>query len=183
MNLQQIAESYGFPYEEHEVHTSDGYILTLMRISHGRENADIPNRPPIFLVHSFLDSAVFWAFRGPELSPVFYLADSGYDVWLYNARGTSRSLEHETLNWQINNEYWDISWLDQSYDFDACIEDILAITGYENLAVAVANLYNSQFFTGMASRPEFYRDRLSVVLSFQPIFEFQHTTLPNYLLL
>ena len=34
-----LIASHGYPVEEHEVHTVDGFILTLHRIPHGLKNA------------------------------------------------------------------------------------------------------------------------------------------------
>ena len=180
MDLQQICNYYGYPFEEHAITTSDGYILSLMRVPSGRENSDISNRPPILLIHSFLDAAVFWAIRGPDFSPAFYLADAGYDVWLINVRGTSRSLRHESLDWETDEAYWDVSWLEMSHDNDAAIQYIQQETNYETIAVAVANLYNHQFFTGMSNNPQFYHDSVSIVLALDPIFHMEYNTLPNY---
>ena len=108
-----------------------------MRIPHGLNNADAGDRPPVFLIHSFSDSGVFFALHGQEESPAFYLADSGYDVWLLNARGTSMSLGHETLDWRFDREYWQLSWLDYSIDYRDTIQFIIDNTNYESVAVAV----------------------------------------------
>lgn len=37
-------------------------------------------------------------FLGPPDALAFYLSDRGYDVWLFNARGTELSRKHKTLN-------------------------------------------------------------------------------------
>lgn len=36
----EIVQHHGYPYEEHEVLTEDGYYLTLQRIPHGRDNPE-----------------------------------------------------------------------------------------------------------------------------------------------
>lgn len=56
----------GFPAETHEVHTEDGFILTLHRMpgnkTHGYDKALLP----VFLQHGLLDSSADWIIRGPD---------------------------------------------------------------------------------------------------------------------
>jgi len=56
----ELITKYGFPVELHDVTTEDGYILTLHRIPHGRNESKIGNKPVIFLQHGFLGSSADW---------------------------------------------------------------------------------------------------------------------------
>lgn len=50
-------KSHGYPLEEHHVQTEDGYILTVHRITHGRNEDPSDHRktkPPVFLMHGEL---------------------------------------------------------------------------------------------------------------------------------
>lgn len=49
-------ESYGYPLEEHEVRTEDGYILTVHRIPYGRYDVldKEASRPAVLLMHGIL---------------------------------------------------------------------------------------------------------------------------------
>lgn len=80
--IDQIVKDYGYPFEEHEVITSDGYILKAFRIPHGKNQDSNEKRPAVIFQHGILDSADFGVCHGPELSPAFYLANLGYDVWV-----------------------------------------------------------------------------------------------------
>jgi len=43
------------------VTTADGFLLSLQRIPHGKQNAEKPaSRPVIFLQHGLLDSSATW---------------------------------------------------------------------------------------------------------------------------
>ncbi|CAF1581484.1 unnamed protein product, partial [Rotaria magnacalcarata] len=78
--ITQLIQSKGYPCEEHKVTTSDGYILGIFRIPHGR-NASSLGRP-VLLQHGLLDAAATWVMNLPDQSLAYILVDAGYDVWL-----------------------------------------------------------------------------------------------------
>lgn len=80
--VEQIIEDYGYPLEKHYVHTSDGYILGLWRIPHGKDQTYEQGRPIVLWQHGGFDSSDALFVHGPELSPAFFLANQGYDVWV-----------------------------------------------------------------------------------------------------
>lgn len=71
----------GYPLEEHDVTTRDGYILRTFRIPHGRhENASEASttiRPPVLLLHGVSLSSTCWVVNEPSESLAFILADAG----------------------------------------------------------------------------------------------------------
>lgn len=150
-----------------------------MRIPYGLNYREGIERPPILLVHSFTEGGVAFALHGETESPAFYLSEAGYDIWILNTRGTSQSLGHENLDWRFDREYWQTSWLDFSNDYTDTIQHIVDYTIFDNVAVAVCNMYNSQFFAGISHRPDFYHERVSIVFSLGPILQYQYSNLPN----
>lgn len=57
----------GYPVEEHEVTTDDGYILTLYRIPFGNRSAKTEKlRPPVLLCHALLESSNSFIALGPD---------------------------------------------------------------------------------------------------------------------
>ncbi len=82
VSTPDLIRSKGYPVEEHDVTTEDGYILTMHRIN---RNAD--PKPVVFLQHGLLDSSSTWVVNFASQSLGFILADNNYDVWLGNMRG------------------------------------------------------------------------------------------------
>ena len=68
------------------------------RIPHGKNNADQQNKPVALLMHCLMCSSAIYITYGPENGLAFILADLGYDVWLPNARGTTYSRKHISLD-------------------------------------------------------------------------------------
>ncbi|GFO02252.1 lipase [Plakobranchus ocellatus] len=126
MNATELITSRGYPCEEHEVTTKDGYILTLQRIPHGRQNKEYNGRRPVALLkHGVLGSATSFVVNRANESLAFLLADSGVDVWLANSRGNAYSRRHKTLS-PSDSKFWDFSWDEiAKYDLPAEINYII----------------------------------------------------------
>ena len=77
--------------EEHLVTTADGYILKVIRVPGSESNPPASGKKVVFLQHGLLCSSADWVVLGPGKSIVYLLVEAGYDVWLGNARGKSKS--------------------------------------------------------------------------------------------
>ena len=100
--ISEIITENGFKFEEHNVTTQDGYILTMHRI---------PNNTgrPVLLQHGIEDCSIQWVINSPDNAPAFKLARAGFDVWMGNNRGNRFSEGH--VKWTVEDkEYWDFDF-------------------------------------------------------------------------
>ncbi|KAJ0972602.1 hypothetical protein J5N97_020561 [Dioscorea zingiberensis] len=124
-----VVVPHGYKCQEFEVKTEDGYILSMQRIPEGRVGGNGGNRQPVLLQHGVLMDGMTWLLNSPEQSLAFVLADSGFDVWIANTRGTRWSRRHATLN-ASSRAYWAWSWDELvMYDLPATIDFVFSHTG------------------------------------------------------
>uniref|UniRef100_A0A8R1DPS2 Lipase n=1 Tax=Caenorhabditis japonica TaxID=281687 RepID=A0A8R1DPS2_CAEJA len=158
LDTTEIIKTWGYPVEEHNVTTDDGYILTMHRIPYGRDSpkGSTP-RPIIFLQHGFLCSSFDWIANLPHQSAGFVFADAGFDVWMGNFRGNTYSRQHVSLN-PNEQKFWDWSW-DQIAQFDipAQIGKALEVSGQSSLHYVGHSLGTLTMFTKLSTDPEFSR--------------------------
>lgn len=108
-----MIEYWGYPAEEHEVNTSDGYIIRIHRIPHGKyEGLSGSPKPVVFLQHGLLCSSSNWVSNLPSEALGFILADAGFDVWMGNSRGNTYGLQHVVMR-PDQTEFWDFRYSNQ----------------------------------------------------------------------
>ena len=107
----------GFPFEQHNITTSDGHILTMHRIP--------GNGSPILLQHGIEDSSIAWVINSADKALAFILSKKGHDVWMGNNRGNTFSMGHQ--KYQPNQEeFWRFDQEEMGiYDLQAEISYIL----------------------------------------------------------
>nr|XP_040033220.1 gastric triacylglycerol lipase isoform X3 [Gasterosteus aculeatus aculeatus] len=156
MNISEIVRWWGYPAEEHQVPTEDGYILTVNRIPGGRQHAAGPagQGPAVFLQHGLLAAGSNWITNLPDSSLGFVLADAGYDVWIGNSRGNTWSRNHRTLR-PNQEEFWRFSYDEMALlDLPAVVNHILKATGQNQISYIGHSQGTTIAFIAFSSLPE-----------------------------
>merc|ERR1712168_565079 len=108
LSTPELIKYWGYPSEVHEAETSDGYLLTLHRIPHGKNLKGKPAKGVFFLQHTILSTSADFVMSLPQQNLAFTLADQGYDVWMGNVRGNTYSKKHKTHK-IYSSAFWDFS--------------------------------------------------------------------------
>ncbi|XP_049915586.1 gastric triacylglycerol lipase [Epinephelus moara] len=153
MNISEIIRYWGYPAEEHEVLTEDGYILTLNRIPQGRKHTE-GSRPAVFLQHGLLAAGSNWITNLPNSSLGYVLADAGYDVWIGNSRGNTWSRKHHTLT-PDQDDFWRFSYDEMALkDLPAVINYVLKVTSQEQIYYVGHSQGTTIAFIAFSTLPE-----------------------------
>ncbi|XP_072659782.1 lipase member K isoform X2 [Canis lupus baileyi] len=177
MNISQIISYWGYPHEEYDVVTEDGYVLGIYRIPRGRRCPRKTLRPVVYLQHGLIASATNWICNLPNNSLAFLLADFGYDVWMGNSRGNTWSRRHLKVS-PKSREYWAFS-LDEmaNYDLPATINFILEKTGQEQLYYVGHSQGTTIAFIAFSTNPELAK-RIKIFFALAPVITVKYTQSP-----
>jgi lysosomal acid lipase/cholesteryl ester hydrolase len=137
-------------------------------------------RPIVNLVDGEQSTGEGFMLHGPELSPAFYLYNQGYDVWLTNRRGDYYSRNHQTLNADTDSEFWEFGYEEMAIDHIATTEFILQATGRESLSIIALFSGGSTTIASASMNPEFYEQRVDVLIALVPDLSMQHTPSPLF---
>ncbi|XP_047991393.1 lysosomal acid lipase/cholesteryl ester hydrolase-like [Leguminivora glycinivorella] len=183
LNFIQIAEKHGYISEQYTVQTEDGYLLNLYRITCSPKCDSEKTKTPVLLMNGLLATADCFLDAGVDNGLPYLLADSCYDVWVGNARGTYDGRKHITLDPDKDTAFWDFS-IDEigKYDLPATIDFVLNHTGEPQLSYIGVSQGAGSFFVMCSERPE-YSDKVKVLIALAPSSKHVHTKSPIFRIL
>ncbi|XP_049825351.1 lipase 3 [Aethina tumida] len=172
---QLLVEAQGYTFENHEVTSESGHILTLHRIPHAKEKTGRSSQRPIALFqHGLLAASDSWLFRGGGKDMPYILAKAGYDVWLSNMRGNVYSNKHQTLDSQRDEEYWNFGLEEVAkYDLPAIIDYILDVANQQSLFFLGHSIGSTVGLIMCALKPE-YNSKIRAHLALAPLVYVTH---------
>ncbi|XP_052777753.1 gastric triacylglycerol lipase-like [Mya arenaria] len=181
MPLQsQLITSKGYPCEEYDVETTDGYILSVQRIPHGRKPSPASKdvtRPVVLLQHGLLSCSACWVENLANNSLGFMMADAGFDVWLGNSRGNMYARRHKTLS-PDQLEFWLFSWDQMALlDLPATIDKILGVTGAPSLYYS-GHSQGGAIMYALLSRDPTYSTKVKTIAALAPAVYMNNMTSP-----
>lgn len=124
--IRDQVERRGYLYEEHEIVTEDGYILTAFRVpGKAGETIEGATKQPVIMQHGLCDDGGTWFFNNATLDLSLELVDLGYDIWATNSRGTAYSNKH--LNYTVDDDdFWNFTMNEMGkYDVPANVHYVL----------------------------------------------------------
>jgi pimeloyl-ACP methyl ester carboxylesterase len=177
----QLAASKGYPCEQYNVTTSDGYILTVHRIPYGVKspgNVQSPGKPVVYMQHGLLDCSATWVINFPNESLAFLMADAGYDVWLGNMRGNTYGMAHVKYTTK-QHEFWQFTFDEMAkFDLPAIVEYALAATGQPDLYYVGHSQGTLIGFIQFSQDPSWAKSKIKQFHALAPIAWLEHTTSP-----
>ncbi|NWI99204.1 LICH hydrolase, partial [Crypturellus undulatus] len=179
MNISQIITFRGYPSEEYEVTTEDGYILSVNRIPYGRKGYKRSKgpKPAVFLQHGLLADGSNWITNLDYNSLGFMLADAGYDVWLGNSRGNTWSRKH--IHYTVKQEeFWVFSFDEMAkYDIPAFVDFILKKTGQEQVFYVGHSQGTTMAFIAFSTLPNLAK-KIKMFFALAPVATIKFATSP-----
>lgn len=140
-----LAHNIGINIQPYEIHTDDGYIITILRC-YSKQNEykkEVSKRQILLLPTIFQDCTIFLCSNGNSVHNIVKrLTDEGYDVWLANNRGHDKFARHSVYNIE-DSHYWRFSMNEiAQIDLPLIIYTIQSYTLHPESQVSIISLGN-----------------------------------------
>ncbi|XP_015364414.1 PREDICTED: lipase 3-like [Diuraphis noxia] len=158
LNTEESIIQLGYPLEKYKLQTQDKFTLGLERIPYSK-TGDRTIGKPILLMHGLFLSSYIFSNTNKSLS--YSLSNAGYDVWLFNARGTGLSRTYSIYSKagtapRMNKMSWDFSFHEMGvYDFPAVVDFVLNKTGRAKLDIVGYSLGATIALVGLSEKPSY----------------------------
>ncbi|XP_072948164.1 lipase 1-like [Epargyreus clarus] len=168
LNFTEVTAKNQYRSEEHTVVTEDGYVLTMFRITKGRNCHHPKKQRPVLIMHGLLENSDVFLDAGPSAGLAYLLSDACYDVWVGNQRGNNYARRHIKLNPDKDADFWQFSVEEVGlYDVPALVDHILQNTGVDKLNYIGFSQGCTAYFIMCSERPD-YRDKTAVMIALAP---------------
>lgn len=175
----EMIRENGYEFEEHEVETEDGYILSLWRIPNPIGKV-YQKAKPVVLQHGLFDDSWTWFTLKKGFSIPYILSDKGYDIWVPNSRGNIFSYLHKDPRKSALNpfsDYWSFSFAEMAdYDVPAVIKYIKNVTKAEKLDYIGHSQGTTTFFLQYTINPEFLSQNIDKFVALGPVPSVSYAT-------
>ncbi|XP_017769434.1 PREDICTED: gastric triacylglycerol lipase-like [Nicrophorus vespilloides] len=149
--VPEMIIGYGYGFEEFQVITKDGYVLSLMHLSRNNSKS---TKATVLLLHGAAGSSAYFVDKGPKVSLAFRLHDRNFDVWLGNFRGNLYSKSHKSYDTD-DSEFWNYSMHEIGiYDIPAMLETVVAKTDGRKVFVVGHSMGGTSSVIYSSLRPE-----------------------------
>jgi lysosomal acid lipase/cholesteryl ester hydrolase len=138
---------------------------------------------PVILSHLIGSSGEDFIVNGPVLSPAYFLANSGLDVWLINLRGNYHSRRHVDLDPDSDPRFWEYTLDNHIEDYRATIDYIIRLTGYQQVSIVGMAHGAATTMMALSDDPEWFTLRVNVFVALAPVTTLQSMTHPLFSML
>ena len=154
---REFSDISGLNWEPYQVTTSDGWNLTVFRITGDEIN---PETLPVVAQAGAYGIAADWIG-----SWVLQLARQGYEVWLTSQRGAEDASTNVNDGVWSLEERWDFTWEEQGViDIPAMVDKALEISGKSKATVIGYSQGTAMLMNGMVTNLDFYTEKANSVI-------------------
>lgn len=174
LTTAQIIQYHAFPFENHIIETSNGFLLGIHRIPNKNPESRVvliwhglwyPTKSTGSILNRVFSTSSETFVSNPHMESnlAFHLSTLGFDVWLGNSRGNKYTSHVQHKN--TDEAFWDFG-IDElaKYDLPETVEFIVKKTGKSKLSYIGFSQGSAQGFIALSSN-EVLRSRIDCFIA------------------